>query len=60
MGTVAASFRRPAASVHRTSASRCGIPRYAGTGAAGPRRDDKDNNYNHNYNHNEIRKETPP
>jgi len=51
---VAASFRRIAAIVHRTGASRCGIPRYAGTGAAGPRRHDRDNN------HNEIGKETPP
>lgn len=55
MGTVAAaSYRRPAATVHRTSASRCGIPRYAGTGAAGPRRHD---DYKK---HNENRKETSP
>ncbi|NSX05701.1 hypothetical protein [Cupriavidus gilardii] len=47
---------------------RCGIPRYAGTGAAEPRRHDRGNNHgdnhhhNHNNhnNHNEIRKETPP
>lgn len=50
----AASFRRPAATVHMTIASRCGTPRYAGTGAAGPRRHD---DYKKN---NEDRKETPP
>ncbi len=61
MSTVAGVVSTAAADVRRTGAPPpCGIPRYAGTGAAAARRHDHDNKHNKHNNHSENWKETPP